>query len=197
MTAFAIKWMWWIFATFGFAGLAAFWFLAPTAAQLALRAVVKLFGFVLSYRIGCALLAALAAGLIVDYQRHAYDDEQFAQRTAAFEAAQRQRDQRIAEKTRAAVWTEIANATVSNAAIDTSVKEFTDAPPPQPATGNPFLIGDTDAVRLCHIAGQTECGSSGGQRVPAARRAGSRAADQKFRLPSLIRTGTRADQKGK
>lgn len=196
MTALAIKWLWWIFATFGLAGLVAFWFLAPTAAQLTLQFVVRLFRFVLSYRIGCALLAAIVAGLIVDQWRHTYDDEQFAQRTAVFQAAQTARDKHIAEKTRETVWAEIADATAANTVVDTDVKGFRDALPPPPATGNPFAVG-ADADRLCRIAGKTQCGPSGDKGVSAARRAGGRSGDhQKIRLPSLIRTGARPDQQG-
>lgn len=178
MTARAISIIWWIVGTFGIAGLIAFWFLAPTAAQLALRGVVKAFQFILSYRIGCALLAALVTGLIVDERRHSYDDAQFAKQTAMFEAAQKMRDVRIAEKTREAVWVEIANATAANNVVDNDVKEFRDALPPPPPTGNPFLVG-ADAGRLCHIAGKARCGPSGDKRVPAARRAGSRSGDQR------------------
>lgn len=189
MTAQAVAWAWWIVGTFGVAGLVAFWFLAPTAAQLALRAVIKAFQFALSYRIGCALLAAIAVSLIVDYQRHAYDDKQSAQRAAIFEAAQRQRDARIAEETREAVWTEIANATAANAVIDTDVKEFSDVLPPPPPTGNPFRVGG-DAGRLCHIAGKTECGPAGRKGMSEARRPSGRSGNHaKIRLPSLIRTG--------
>jgi hypothetical protein len=177
MTAFATAWLWWIFATFGIVGLIALWFLAPAAAQLLLQAVAWVFRLLFSYRIGCALLAAIAAGLIVDYKRHAYDDAQAAQRTALFEAAQRQRDERIADQTREAVWAAIANATAANAVVDTDVKGFTDALPPPPPTGNPFLVG-ADADRLCHIAGKVKCGPSGGQRVPTPRRASGRPADK-------------------
>lgn len=193
MTALAIKWLWWIFATFGVAGLVAFWFLAPTAAQLALQIVVRAIRFVLSYRIGCALLAAIAAGLIADHLRHTYDDEQFAQRTAAFVASQDARDKRVAEKTRGEVLAAVAAANVANNVIDKDVKGFSDALPP-PTTGNPFLIGDADADRLCVIAyGKAGCRSSGSKGVSEARRASGSAANSKIRLPSFIRTGTRAD----
>lgn len=189
MTAFAIGWLWWIFATFGVAGLVAFWFLAPTAAQLTAQAVIKLFRFVLSYRVGCALLAALVAGLIADHHRHAYDDDQFAKRTALFEEAQRRRDATIEQNTREKVWTEIGDATVRNNSIDSKVKDFRDALPPPAATGNPFLVGN-DADRLCKLAGKTQCGPSGDQGMSKARRPGGRPGDNaKIRLPSLIRTG--------
>lgn len=197
MTAKAIEFIWWIVGTFGVAGLVAFWFLAPTAAQLTLQAVVRFFKLLLSDRIGCALLAAIAAGLIVDHQRHAYDDAQNAARSAAFEQAQTDRDAGIEKRTREKVWEEIANATAENKVVDTDVKGFTDALPPPPKTGNPFLIGDADAERLCKLAGQTQCGPVGDQGVPATRRPGRSAKDQKIRLPSLIRTGLGAARKGK
>jgi hypothetical protein len=194
MTAYAAALIWWIVGTFGVAGLVAFWFLAPTAAQLTLQAVVKFFHLVLSYRVGCALLAAIVAGLIVDHKRHAYDDEQFAKRTALFEEAQRRRDDTIAKDTREKVWIEIGNATAANKIVDNSVKGFSDALPPPPKTGNPFLVG-ADADKLCNIAGKTQCGPSGDQGMPKARRPGGRPGDHaKIRLPSLIRTGIGADQ---
>jgi hypothetical protein len=196
MTARAIEIVWWVLGTFGLAGLVAFWFLAPTAAQLTLQAVVRVFKLLLSYRIGCALLAAIAAGLIVDHKRHAYDDQQFAARTAAFEDAQHQRDGRIAQETRDKVLADIANATSENAVIEKDVKEFSDALPAPAPTGNPFLVG-ADADRLCRIAGKTQCGPSGDQGMPKARRPGGRSGNHaKIRLPSLIRTGTWADKQG-
>lgn len=203
MTAHAVQFIWWIVGTLGIAGLVAFWFLLPTAAQLTLQAVVKAFNLVLSYRLGCALLAGLAVGLIVDNKRHAYDDAQFAKQTAVFEAAQNQRDVGIAQKTRETVWLDIANATAENSSIDKEVRDFTNGFPaiiPTPTArpvGNPFLVG-ADAGRLCHLAGQTECGSASGQGVPKARRPSSGSGDHaKIRLPSLIRTGARSDQQGK
>lgn len=193
MTAKALSVIWWIVGTFGVGGLVAFWFLAPTAAQLTLQAVVKFFQLVLSYRIGCALIAAVLAGVIVDYKRHAYDDAQFAARTAAFERAQTARDGRIAQETRDKVWKEIADATAQNVSIDNEVKEFSDAPPPA-ATGNPLLISDADADRLCKLAGQTQCGPSGDKGVPKARRSGGSAANSWLKLPNIIRTGARPNQ---
>lgn len=199
MTAKAIEIVWWIVGTFGIAGLVAAWFVFPTISQLVLQRVVKLFAFVLSYRVGCALLAAIVAGLIVDQWRHSYDDAQFAARTAAFEQAQRDRDSRIALQTRDKVWKEIADATATNATIDNDVKEFSDAPPvPLPpsrvATGNPLAISDADADRLCKLAGQTVCGPIGGKGVSKARRSGGRPADQGLKLPNIIRTGVGPNQ---
>lgn len=193
MTAKAIEVIWWIVGTFGVAGLVAFWFLAPTAAQLTLQAVVRLFKLLLGYRVGCALLAAVLAGAIVDHKRHAYDDEQFAARTALFEEAQSRRDATIAQATRDKVWAEIANATAENVSIDNDVKEFTDAPPRVP-TGNTLRISDADADRLCKLAGQTQCGPIGREGVSKARRPGGSATDKGFKLPHLIRAGTRPNQ---
>lgn len=188
MTALATEWLWWIFATFGLAGLVAFWFGAPAAAQLTLQFVVKLFRFVLSYRIGCALLAALVAGLIVDHHRHAYDDEQFAKRAAAFDAAQDERDARVAKNARDRVWTEIANQTAKNVETDKEVKEFRDVLPPTPPTGNVFRIGDSDAKRLCIIAyGKAGCGPDSRKGMPEARRKGASPGDQRVGFPRSIR----------
>lgn len=188
MTAFATQWLWWIFGTFGLVGLVAFWFLAPTAGQLTLQIVVRLFKLLLSYRIGCALLAAIAAGLIVDHKRHAYDDEQFAKRTAAFEAAQDHRDATVAQNTRDRVWIDIGNQTALNVETAKEVKEFRDVLPPTPKTGNVFRIGDDDARRLCIIAyGKVGCGPSGGKRVPEARRPGRHSDNSGLRFPDAVR----------
>jgi hypothetical protein len=196
MTATAVQFIWWIAGTFGVVGLIAFWFIAPTAAQLFVQAVVKVFSILLSSRIGCALLAALVVGLIVDEKRHAYDDAQYAKQTAFFEAAQRRRDDTIAQETREKVWAEIANATAENKAVDDDVKDFSHALPPVPATGNPFLVGG-DARRLCNIAGQTVCGPDGHHGMPKARRPSVRSGHHaKVGLPNLIRTGIGADKQG-
>lgn len=189
MSAQVVSVVWWIVGTFGVGGLIAAWFVFPTASSLVLQAVVKFFQLVFSYRVGCALLAAIAAGLIVDHQRHAYDDEQFAKRTALFEEAQRRRDATIEQNTRDKVWAEIANATARNKSIDNDVKDFRDVLPPPAVTGNSFLVG-ADADRLCRLAGKTQCGPVGDQGMSKTRRPGGRSGDHpKIRLPSLVRTG--------
>lgn len=194
MTAQAISVFWWVFGALGVGGLIALWFLAPAVASTVLRAVAGFFKWVLSYRIGCALVAAVIAALVADHLRHRYDDEQFAQRTAAFEAAQKARDARIAAETRDRVYKELEAEAAHNRAVDNEVKVFTDAPPTPVPAGNPLRISDGDADRLCRIAGQTECRSVGGERVPETRRTGGRSKDQGVRLPNLIRSGARPNQ---
>jgi hypothetical protein len=184
------KLAYWLIGTLGFAGTIALIVFAPGVAKIALDAVVRFFGFVLSYRIGCALVAAVLVFVATDYWRHSLDDADFAARVAAFEAAQDARDKRIAQETRDAVWHEIANATAENVTIDQEVKEFHDALPPVPFTGNPFRVG-ADAPRLCKIAGQAQCGPKAVNRgVSKARR---RAADPgdygRYRLPGVILRG--------
>jgi hypothetical protein len=179
------KIVWWLIATLGVAGtvaLAAGLFaLGPQALVIAARAVREFFRVVLSYRIGCALLAAISVGIAVDYWRHSRDDAEFARRVAAFEAAQVARDNKVAQDTRELVWQEIANATAENAVIDKDVKEFTDAPPPPlPTTGDPYDIDPADRIRLCHIAGKTECGPERAQGVRAARRAAPHPGNRKL-----------------
>jgi uncharacterized membrane protein YraQ (UPF0718 family) len=187
----------WLVATLGVAGTIALFVFAPGIASAVMRGVVRCFALVLSYRAGCALVAAILAALAADYWRHSRDDAAFAAQTAAFEKAQDDRDKRITQEVREDVWKEIANATAENARTDETVKGFTDALPQNPtAAGNPFLIGDVAADRLCKIAGQAQCGPGGDQGVPAARRPGRRATDQKFRLPRLVRPRPRPDQKG-
>lgn len=195
MTAQAVSVIWWIVGTFGVVGLIALWFLAPTVATMVFRAIGAAFSLVLRYRVGCALLAAIVAGLVVDHLRHSYDDAQSAQRAAAFEAAQTARDSRIASETRERVWKEIADATAQNTVIDTTVKEFTDAlPAAKPDVGNPFLVG-ADSCKLRALAGQTGCGPSSDKGMPKARRASGSSGDRaKIRLPEIIRTGVGSTQ---
>jgi hypothetical protein len=166
---------WWAVGTFGIVGTIALIVLGsmyfPDLLRRIVAGFVRIFTFVLSYRIGCAIVAAIVVGLAVDYWRHDKDDAEFAKRTALFEHAQKQRDERIRVETRDDVWKEIADATAENVVIDKDVKEFTDAPPPQPApASNPYRIDPVSRVRLCHIAGQTECGPVSPQRVQARRR---------------------------
>jgi hypothetical protein len=190
------KLAYWLIGTLGVAGTIALLVFFPAVFSIAFKAVVRFFSLVLSYRVGCAVVAAIAAALIADYHRHSIDDADFAARSAAFEQAQVDRDERIRQETRENVWKEIANATAENAKTDENVKVFTDALPTPSAAGNPFAISDADAIRLCHIAGQTECGPRRDKGVSKIRRASRRAADQKIRLPSLIRNGAWSDQKG-
>lgn len=165
-------WSWWKIAywavgTFGVAGTIAIAVFAPQVFAIALKAVVRFFTIVLSYRLGCALVAAALAAFIADYHRHSIEDAKHADEVAAFEKKQDERDKRIAQETRDLVWIEIANATAENTVTDKEVKDFTDALPPSPANGNAFRIG-ADACRLRQIFGQPECGPQRAQGVPKA-----------------------------
>jgi hypothetical protein len=159
----------WAIATFGIAGTIALIIFAPTIAKVAVDALVRCCAFVFRYRLGCAVVAAVLAGLITDYVRRSIEDERHAAANAAFVQAQIERDARIKTETRELVLREVSAAATENAATDKTVKDFTDAlpaPPPAP-TGNPFLVG-ADACRLRQIYGQTECRPDGAQRVPKA-----------------------------
>jgi hypothetical protein len=155
----------WMIGTLGVAGTIALFAFAPAVATGALNAVVRFFGLVLSYRIGCAVVAAALAWFIADYVRHSIEDDKHAAEVAAFEKAQDERDARIKIETRELVWKEIADATAENAVTDKEVKDFTDALPKPPDTGNVFRVG-ADVCRLRRLAGQAECGSDGAQGVP-------------------------------
>jgi hypothetical protein len=157
----------WMIGTLGVAGTIALFAFAPAVATGALNAVVRFFGLVLSYRIGCAVVAAALSWFIADYVRHSIEDDKHAAANAAFEAAQVARDERIKIETRELVWKEIADATAENAVTDKEVKEFTDALPKPPETGNVFRVG-ADSCRLRKLAGQADCGSDGAQGVPKA-----------------------------
>jgi hypothetical protein len=161
------KLLWWGFGTLGIAGTIALAVAFPAIAKIVLDRVVRLFAFVLSYRVGCALVAAILAALIADYVRHSIDDSKHATELATFKLAQVARDKRIATETRAAVWEEIANATAENAVTDKDVKEFTDALPKPPDTGNLFRVG-ADACRLRALYGQSGCGPVRAKGMPKA-----------------------------
>lgn len=156
----------WAIGMFGVGGFIILCVVYPAVLGYAIKIILWLF----STRVGCALLAAILVGLAVDYMRHSWDDDEFAERTAAFEQRQKERDKQIADDTRKLVTEEIAAAAPVNAAIDQDVKEFHDDLPPVPAivpTGNPFLVGDA-ACKLRHIAGEPDCGSRSRPRVPGA-----------------------------
>src|SRR5882724_1039617 len=185
----------WIVATGGIAGLITLAVLFPAAMGMVFNGVMKLFGLVLNYRIGCALVAAILAGLAVDYVRHSHDDAAFAAQTAAFEKAQDARDAKIAADTRASVTQELTEAAAANAATDKEVKEFHDAlPPVVPETGNPFRVGN-DACRLRKLAGEADCGPVRAKRVPKAHAASKPATGWgRFRLPGFGSAGARPAQ---
>lgn len=172
------KIFYWLAGTLGIAGTIALFVFVPNVAGIIFRAVVKFFSFVLSYRVGCALVAALVVGFAVDYWRHSRDDADFAAKTAAFEAAQDARDKRIADDTRASVTAEIANQQKQDDGTNQEVKEFHDTLPPIPALGNPFAVG-SDRDRLRIIAGQAVSKPASAKRVSAPRRASPRPGDRK------------------
>lgn len=191
------KLVYWIFATGGIAGLIALAVFYPLALIGIWNAVKKLFGFVLSYRIGCAIVAAILAAFIADYWRHDIEDERHAAEVAAFEQAQDDRDKRIRKETRDEVLIEIANAAAESAVTDKDVKEFTDALPPIAPTGNPFRVG-ADACRLRHIAGQAECGPHGVKRVPKADTSNEGVGHRRaLGLSSVVRRSLGRDEQGK
>lgn len=161
----------WGVATFGVAGTIAFIVFFPLLAKAAGWALVRFFTFVFSYRLGCAVVAAIVACLITDYVRRSIEDDRHAaelkEMSAAFRQAQALRDARIAKDTRELVLQEIAAAKVEDAPVDKEVKDFTDAlPKPTTPTGNLFRVGD-DACRLRSIVGQGQagCGPIGPQGV--------------------------------
>lgn len=157
----------WVVSTLGIGGTLVLLILYPGIVAPILRGIGKLLGWILSYRLGCALVAALVAGLAVDYARHAHDDAVFAQRVAEFEQKQDARDQRIEKKTRDEVWTEIANETAANKQDEAEKKEFDDGLAPLPAGNVDYRIGDS-FKQLCKLAGKTDCESRGDKGVSKA-----------------------------
>ena len=174
------KWGIWTVATLGVVGTIALFAVYPIIMQTVFKVIFSVLGWLLKTRIGCAVLAAIIAGLAVDYVRHSIDDRNFAARTAAFEAAQVERDARIQRETRDIVTKEIIDQAAANTTTDTDVKEFHDALPPIPnidaEATHLFRVGAA-ACRLRHIAGETECGSPGPQGMPKIRLPRSRPAN--------------------
>lgn len=184
------KTVWWLVSLVGIGGLIAIFAAYPIVATI----VVRFFSVVFSYRIGCAVVAAVFAALVADYWRHSIEDERHAAEVAAFEQKQRDRDERIKKETLDEVLKEAAAAAAENAATDKTVKDFTDALPIPAETGNPFAVG-ADACRLREIAGQARCGSVGVEGVPAPDTGRASIRDRiKNRLSGVGSGGTRSNQ---
>jgi hypothetical protein len=160
MTGELWKWVWWGVATLGVGGTIALIASFPAVSG----AVVRFFTIVLSYRIGCAVVAAALAWIVADYVRHSIEDKKHAAQVAEFIEKQKQRDARIAQETRDIVAAEQLAADAENSVTDKDVKDFTDA---LPQSGNVFRVG-ADAARLRRLAGQSERGSDGAKGVPEA-----------------------------
>lgn len=185
----------WLIPIIGIPGLIFLIMTYPGIMAMIGRAIAKFFEWLLSSRIGCALLAAVVVGFAVDYWRHSKDDAEFAQRTALFEHAQTERDQRIKTETRDEVWQEIANATAENTVIDNATEKFTNEPPPPPApASDPYRIDPVSRAELCDIAGETGCRPQRAQGVQASRRPGFHPADR--RLPQGVSPGARRPAQG-
>ena len=195
MTAQAWEIAIWVFGSVCIVGCVAAWILFPAVFSMVLKGVVAFFQWVLGYRLGCALVAAIVVGLAVDYVRHSHDDAVYAKRVEAFNAAQDARDARIAGETRERVTKELAEVAKADTATDQEVKEFKDAlPPVVPETGNPFRVG-ADACRLRHIAGEARCEPVVVKGVPKAKSASKRPAHWGgLRLPRPVGASPRSDQ---
>ena len=188
---------WWGVGTFGLAGTIFLAVAFPVVFKVAFSAVVRFIALLLSYRAGCARLAAIVAAVAADYWRHSTEDAKHAAESAAFERAQTERDARIQRDIRAAVLKEIADAAVENVATDKDAKDFTDAlPKPPPDTRNLFRVGP-DACRLRSIYGQAGCGPHGAQGVPKADAKDAGVGDRRGHgLSSVVRRIGRDHQQG-
>lgn len=167
MTALALEWFWWIFATFGIVGIICLWFFAPTVASLLLKAVAAFFQFVFGYRLGCAIVAAVLAFAIADYHRAKVDEADWRAQMAAFDAAQDERDKQIDADARAAVRKEIDDEKAATAETTNEVKVYEQALPILPPTDSSCRVGP-DADKLRVIAGTPP--SQRKLRLPALRR---------------------------
>lgn len=155
MTALALEWFWWIFATFGIVGIIAVWFLAPSVAALIMKGVIAFFTLIFGYRIGCAIVAAIVAFLIADYHRARIDEADWKQQQAAFIQAQAARDKQIDVDARAEVRKEIADEKAATAATTNEVQVYEQALPVLPPTDTVCRVG-SDAGKLRAIAGHPQ-----------------------------------------
>jgi len=177
-------WSWWKIAywlvgTLGVTGTIALAVLFPAAFGVAFKAVVRFFTIVLSYRIGCAVVAAVLAAFVADYVRHSIEDDKHAAAVAAFEEKQKQRDAKIAADTEKWVREETAAQWTAERDSQNEVDSFKKDLP----VSDVFRVG-ADAVRLRGIAGEAVSGSGSTKSVPAPRRAGPAPADHRGnRLP--------------
>lgn len=158
---FGIWWLWWLVGTLGLGGTIAAFVMAPAVAMPVFQAALR---FLLGTRIGVGLLVGLVVFVAADIHRSRLDQRVWDAKVASFEQRQKERDQKIADDTRAAVTAEIAAQNVANAATDQKTEDFTHDLPPIPATGNPFAVGP-DACRLRNIAG-LPCSEPGGEPAP-------------------------------
>jgi hypothetical protein len=192
-----IAWVYWLVGTLGVAGtIAALWFAPAITGQV----LWKLASFLFTTRIGNIILAAAIAFMVADINRSQRDAADYAEKTAAataaFEEARKQRDIEITEETRAAVMAELARARLTEAQLNSDVKEFSDALPPAPPVNgtSDFRVGDA-SCRLRAIAGYAGCGpEAAAGRVPQARPEGARSRLPdwaQYRLPEIISRGPR------
>lgn len=205
MTIFeGISWVYWMLGTFGLVGTGLMLWLAPAALVQGFTYALKFF---FGTRIGNILLTAIVVFIIADINRSKIDAAEYAAKIAEMQeqqiAAGKQRDADVAADTRAAVMAELARQRLTEAKIDSDVKEFTDALPPAPssftAATPDFRVGDA-ACRLRAIAGYAGCEPEGAAgRVSKARPKGSRARLPdwaQYRLPSIISRGPRESAQG-
>lgn len=143
----------WVLATFGIAGTITLFVLYPLIVRSAFKAIADLISKELSYRLGCAITAAIITGFAVDYWRHSRDDADYASRTALFEHAQKARDEKIAADTRQTVLAEVAAEKAAETKTESDVKEFHHELRPLPATDTNCRVGpNVDKLRV--IGGQ-------------------------------------------
>lgn len=205
MTALeGISWVYWMLATFGVVGTGLMLWLAPAALVQGFAYAVKFF---IGTRIGNIIITAICVFLIADINRSMIDAEKYEAKIAQMQEQQieagRQRDAKVTADTRAAVMAELARKRLSEAKLDSDVKEFTDALPAAPSSASSttpdFRVGDA-SCRLRALAGYAGCapeGTVGG--VPQARSKSSRSRVPdwaQYRLPSIISRGPRSSPEG-
>lgn len=164
MSTEALKWLYWGIATFGVVGCIALFVAAPTMFSFAFNAVVKLFALVVSYRIGCALIAFVLACVIADYHRAKVDEAIWNSRIAQFKEAERQRDMKIDADAREAVRIELDAEKAATKEATEQRDDFDAHLAPLAPTDTVCRVGP-DVDRLRSIAGSRRPSSQTHARV--------------------------------
>lgn len=169
MSMFFAQWIWWLVGAVGIGGTIALWFLAPVVAQPVLGGILR---FLFQTRLGFGLMFAVGSFAFADTHRARLDQAEWNKKVAAFEQAQKDRDARIAEDTRAEVVAELAKEKLADAATQKAQEDFNANLKPLPPGDNPCRVGD-DADKLRVISGKP--GGEANGPVPAAGRDSSAA----------------------
>lgn len=163
-----VSWVWWLLATFGIGGTIALALFFPTVATLIANGLGKLFMAMIGTRVGVGLIVGVLTFIAADIHRSKLDQADWDKRTAAQAAAQKVRDQKIADDVRAQVTAEITAQQTSDDTTDKKVETFDATPPARAATApcDSGVVGP-DLGRLRDVAGTKPTVRSRAKRVRA------------------------------